>query len=84
MAGAVKIRGLPRRADVRCEEGRAGRGGGWRTVEAPLALAEAVAALDAAGVAVVDGPIRRLIWPIASVGLLEPFPDRRHRRRFGT
>jgi adenosylcobinamide kinase/adenosylcobinamide-phosphate guanylyltransferase len=33
---------------------RADRGGGWRTLEAPLALAEAVAELDAAGIAVID------------------------------
>ena len=33
---------------------RADRGGGWRTVEAPLALAEAVAALTAQDDAVVD------------------------------
>ncbi len=33
---------------------RADRGGGWRTVEAPLALAEAVAELSAEDVAVVD------------------------------
>ncbi|HLZ84807.1 MAG TPA: bifunctional adenosylcobinamide kinase/adenosylcobinamide-phosphate guanylyltransferase [Caulobacteraceae bacterium] len=33
---------------------RADRGGGWRTVEAPLALAEAVAELTAEDVAVVD------------------------------